>query len=551
MQTYDESFDFIIVGSGAASVTAALTVKSLGKRPLIIEKQALFGGSTSYSGGVAWMPASHLHGKDDDAQKARTYLDAVINYSGNPGKASPAAKREMFIEQGPKAIRFLMDRGLKFIRVFWPDYYSDLPGGNAFGRTLMVKLFDINELGEWKDRIGTFYGFPPLPVNSWEFVRLTLAKVTWRGRISALKMGARMLKDRLTGSKTVGSGLALQARMLQAALRNEIPIRLSTAMTGLVFENGRIAGVRVSHPGGEATIAARDGVLLDTGGFSHNQKMRDRYQPAPQNTAWTMSNPGDTGEAIVMAQELGAAVDVMEEAWWVPGSLLPDGKYAGFHVPGEAGKPHIIIVGKNGRRVGNESGSYMEFGQKMFAAGKVPCFAILESRALSKYTWGPIQPGGASIESCLESGYLKRGDTIDDLARNCGIDPEGLVDEVKRFNRFAQQGRDEDFHRGASRHNRLYGDPNNRPNEALGPIEQGPFYATEVWPLDVGTSGGLVTDEYARVLREDDTPIPGLYAAGNCTAPVVGRGYPGAGASISGAIAFGHVAAKHALGANF
>jgi 3-oxosteroid 1-dehydrogenase len=337
--------------------------------------------------------------------------------------------------------------------------------------------------------------------------------------------------------------------MLQAALRENIPIRLSTEMTGLIFENGRVTGVRVKHPNGESAIEARHGVLLDTGGFSHNLEMRQKYQPAPASVSWTMSGPGDTGEGIQMAQQLGAAVDVMEEAWWVPGSLLPNGRYGGFHVPGEAGKPHIIIVSKEGRRIGNECGSYMEFGQKMYAAGAIPCFAILESRALKKYTWGPVLPG-TTIDSHVQSGYLKRANTLRDLAQKCGINAEGFVQEVAKFNRFAAAGVDSDFQRGGSRHNRSYGDPTNKPNASLGPIEKAPFYAVEIWPLDVGTSGGVVTDEFARVLREDDSPIAGLYAAGNATAPVVGRGYPGAGASIGGAIAFGYVAAKHALGAN-
>jgi 3-oxosteroid 1-dehydrogenase len=548
MAEFDESYDLVIIGSGAASVTAALTAKARGYSAVILEKQALFGGSTSYSGGVAWIPNSPL--ADDDSEEAsRTYLNAVIEYSGDPGKASPIAKREMFLKQGPEAIRFMLAEGVKFIRVFWPDYYSDFPGGNKFGRALMCELFDLNELGDWKDKLGSFYGFPAMPVNSWEFVFLTLAKRTWKGRMSALRLGARMMKDKLTGSKTVGSGIAVQARMLQAALRAEIPIRLSTEMTELIVEDGRIAGVRVRDANGERTIGARRGVLLNTGGFSHNLAMRQKYQPAPASVDWTMSSPGDTGEPIQMAQALGAAVDVMNEAWWTPGSLMPDGKYAGFHVPGEAGKPHIIIVQKNGRRVGNEVGSYMEFGQRMYAAGAVPCYAILESRALKKYTWGPIRPG-TTIQSMVDIGYIKRADRLEDLARECGIDPEGLVSEVAKFNRFAAAGVDEDFKRGASYHNRAYADPTNKPNPSLGPIEQAPFYAVEIWPLDVGTSGGLVTDEYARVLREDGSPIAGLYAAGNVTAPVVGRGYPGAGASIGGAITFGHVAAKHALGWN-
>jgi 3-oxosteroid 1-dehydrogenase len=150
----------------------------------------------------------------------------------------------------------------------------------------------------------------------------------------------------------------------------------------------------------------------------------------------------------------------------------------------------------------------------------------------------------------VKIGYLKRADTIRGLAQECDIDPAGLEAEIARFNGFADKGIDEDFKRGHSAHNKAFGDPTNKPNASLARIEKGPFYAVKIWPLDVGTSGGLVTDEYARVMREDGTPIPGLYAAGNATAPVVGRSYPGAGASIGGGITFGYVAAKHAVGAN-
>jgi 3-oxosteroid 1-dehydrogenase len=549
MADFDESFDLVIIGSGAASVTAALTAKERGATSVIIEKQNVFGGSTSYSGGVAWVPNTVLAKGDDSEEDARTYLNTVIERAGDPGKASPIAKREMFIKQGPEAIQFLLDHGVKMIRVFWSDYYSDLPGGNKYGRALMAELFNLNELGEWKNKLGSFYGFPPMPINSWEFINLTLAKRTWKGKWSAIKLAARFLKDKITGSRTVGSGIALQGRMLQAALKANIPIKMSTEMVGLVIEDGRVTGVRVKDANGEKTIGANRGVLLNTGGFSHNLEMRQKYQPAPASVDWTMVNPGDTGEGIRIAQDAGAAVDVMNEAWWTPGSLMPDGKYAGFHVPGEAGKPHIIIVDKAGRRIGNEVGSYMEFGQKMYARGAVPAYAILEGRALSKYTWGPIRPG-TTIQSMIDIGYIKRADTIEDLARQMGIDPEGLKDEVRKFNGFAAKGVDEDYERGASFHNRSYGDPTNKPNACLGPIEKPPFYAVEIWPLDVGTSGGVVTDEYARVMKEDGSPIPGLYAAGNATAPVGGRSYPGAGASIGGAITWGHVAAKHATGWN-
>ena len=543
---YDEGFDFVIVGSGAASVPAALAAQSLGRSTLIVEKQKLFGGSTAFSGGVVWIPNSPLHGANDTEEAGRTYLEALIGPNG--GKASPPAKRENFLKKGPESIKFLLDQGVRFIWVHWPDYYSSAPGGHEYGRSLMCELFDLNELGDWKDKVGSFYGFPPMPVNSWEFVNLTLAKRTWKGRAAALRLAWRMAVDKITGKRRVGSGNALQGRMLQVALRNKIPIRLETAMTGLIEEDGRVSGVTVSGPGGDSRIEARHGVLLDTGGFSHNLAMRQAHQPAPASVAWTMANPGDTGEAIQMAQQLGADVDLMREAWWTPGSLMPDGRYAGFHVPGESGKPHIIIVDKHGRRVGNEAGAYMEFGQKMFAAGAVPSFAILESRALEYYTWGPVR-AASTIQTFIDNGYLKRADTLRALAQQCGIDPAGLEAEVAKFNGFAHLGIDSDFSRGSSAHNRLMGDPRVKPNPSLGKIEQAPFYAVTIWPMDVGTSGGLVTDEFARVLRADGSVIAGLYAAGNATAPVVGPCYPGAGASIGGAIAFGYVAARHALGA--
>ena len=542
---FDEMFDLVIVGSGCASVTAALAAKSLGGSVLIIEKQALFGGSTAYSGGIAWMPNNPLL-DDDNEEDARTYLNHIV---GEPDKASPIAKREAFLKEGPAAVQFLLDQGVDLIRVPWPDYYSDAPGGHKLGRTISAAIFDLRELGEWQDRVGFFYGFPQLPVGSWEFVDLTLAKTTWKGKKAAMKLAFNIAKDKLTGARRRGSGNAVQGRFLKAALDAKIPLYMETELVGLEVEEGRVTGVKVRDGKGERRIGANRGVLLNAGGFSRNLEMRQKYQPKPATTDWTMVNPGDTGDAMQMAIALGADIDCMEEAWWTPGSLLPDGKYGGFHVPGESGKPHIIFVGPNGKRVGNEAGSYMEFGQRMYAAGAVPSWAILESRALRDYSWGPLLPGKPK-KPWIENGYLTVADTIEELAQKCGIDVEGLKAEIARFNGFAEKGVDEDFNRGASHHNRAMGDPGNKPNPSLGKIEQGPFYAVKIWPLDVGTSGGLVTDEHSRVLKEDGSPIPGLYAAGNITAPVVGHSYPGAGASIGGGIAFGYVAARHALGAN-
>jgi len=543
--SFDETFDVVIIGSGCASVTAALATRALGGTAVIVEKQALFGGSSAYSGGILWIPNNPLL-TDDSEDASRTYLDAIV---GPPSKASPVAKREMFLKEGPRAVQFLLDQGVKLIRVFWPDYYSSAPGGHSYGRTVSGALFDLNDLGEWRDKLGSFGGFPALPVGSHEFVDLTLAKRTWKGKRAAIRLASNILIDRITGKRRRGSGNAVQGRMLKAALDANIPIRMETELVGLETDQNRVIGVRVRDASGERRIGARRAVLLNAGGFSRNLAMREQYQPKPTSVDWTQVNPGDTGEVMQMAIALGADTDCMQEAWWTPGSLLPDGSYGGFHVPGESGKPHIIIVGPDGRRVGNEAGAYMEFGQRMYAKGAVPSWAIIECRALRYYSWGPVI-AGKSVQPFIDNGYLVADATLDGLARKCGIDVEGFLSEIRRFNGFAASGVDEDFQRGASFHNQAMGDPNNKPNPSLGAIERGPFYATRIWPMDVGTSGGLVTDEYARVIRVDGTPIEGLYAAGNITAPVVGGTYPGAGASLGGGVTFGYVAARHAMGAN-
>jgi 3-oxosteroid 1-dehydrogenase len=252
---------------------------------------------------------------------------------------------------------------------------------------------------------------------------------------------------------------------------------------------------------------------------------------------------------IQAAMALGAQTDLMDEAWWMGTSMLPDGSNGGMHTPNDIGKPHCIVVDKHGQRFVNESNSYMEFGKAMYTAGAVPAWAIMDSRHRNSYPWGLALPG-MTPKKLVEQGYFKKAATLAELADLCGVDPAGLVATVERFNGFARSGVDADFHRGESAYNRYYGDPTVKPNSCLGTIEKGPFYAVELVPGDVGTSGGIMTDEYARVLKADGSVIPGLYATGNSSAAVVGRVYPGAGASVGPSMTFGYIAALHAAGAN-
>jgi 3-oxosteroid 1-dehydrogenase len=385
---------------------------------------------------------------------------------------------------------------------------------------------------------------PAIPLAYPEFVQLDLMKRTGSGRRALALLLWRSVVQLFKRTTLLNVGMALQGRMLQAALRAGAPIWTGAAVEELIEENGRVTGVRVRRGGELIAVRATAGVLLASGGFSHNREMRQRHQPHPATTAWTNANPGDTGEVIRMAEGLGAALDLMDQSWWVPTSLPPDGQRF-MHV-GNLPKPHCILVDRRGERFVDESVSYMELGQTLYRRG-LPAWAVFDARHRRNYQWGTTPPGVVP-KAWLRSGYLKRATSLDELASLCDMDGATLKATVERFNGFARSGRDEDFGRGNRAYGRHFGDPSNRPNPSLGPIERAPFYAVQIVPGDVGTAGGLLTDEHARVLRGDGSVIAGLFATGNCTASVMGRTYPAAGASIGASFVFGYIAARHALG---
>jgi 3-oxosteroid 1-dehydrogenase len=562
--TWDASYDFVVVGSGGGSMCAALACKSVGKEALIIEKLPKVGGSTGYSGGVWWLPNNHVmkrHGVNDSYERARQYFDAAVTYQG-PGTSE--ARREAYLRTGPKMAEFLEQQGMQFVYADgWSDYYDTLPGGEPRGRSLLAKLFDVKELGEWAPRLSRYKG-PSIPANSDEYPQLFLMKRTWGGKRKAMQLGGRMLYQKITGKELVANGAAIQGRMLQMALRANVPIWTDTPVRELIVEDGRVTGIVAVRSGREMRIQAREGVLLNTGGFSHNAEMRRKYQPQPSSADWTNANPGDTGEILQAAIALGGSVDCMEEAWWVVTSLgpneelpegarAPDGSPLPFMHHLDLSLPFSIMVDQDGERFCDEAGAYMEIGQRMYQRHKetgkaVPAWVVMDSRQRKYYPWGTAMPGQIP-EKWLDSGYMIKADTLEELAAKCNIDRAGLLRTVKRFNGFCETGVDEDYGRGSRAFDRCHGDPTIKPNPNLGPIEEDPFYAVRMYPGDVGTAGGLVTDEYARVLRDDGSQIPGLYATGNCTASVVGRCYPGAGSSIGASFVFGYIAALHASGA--
>jgi 3-oxosteroid 1-dehydrogenase len=546
----EETFDFVVIGGGGGSMAAALLMRALGKSVVILEKTDLVGGTTARSGGVMWIPNNRFMreaGIEDSAEKANAYLDAVIGDDPNALGATPA-RRRAYVDQAPKMLEFLIGQGLKFRRIpSWPDYYDHLPGGSIPGRTVVAQLFDINQLGAWKAKLRPT--FTAAPANIDEGMLLPWVKKSNAARLAMARIAARMLVGKITGRQLVTAGNSLQGRMLHAALKAGVDIRTEYPVKEIVVANGRAAGIVATKDGAEMKINAVLGVLINAGGFAHNQEMRDQYIPGT-STAWTSAGPGDTGEMIEAAMRLGAAIAQMEAAVSTQ-VAMPPGPPRPIQaiVQGDAAKPHAIVVDQSGVRYMNESGSYVDFCNSIMKRNEtspaVPSWLVLDSQFTGKYALlGKL--GAEQLAPMVQAGFLKRADTLDVLAAQCGMDAAKLTASVGRFNGFARAGADEDFQRGANAYQQWQGDPYQRPSKSLGALEQGPFYAIQIFPGDVGTYGGLVTDEHARVLRADGAPIEGLYATGVSTASALGRREPAAGGSVGPSFVFGYVAAKHA-----
>jgi 3-oxosteroid 1-dehydrogenase len=348
------------------------------------------------------------------------------------------------------------------------------------------------------------------------------------------------------------NGASLIGQLLKVALDRGVSVWTEAPLEELLVEDGRVVGVRTVRDGAPVSIRARQGVLLAAGGFAHNAEMRERYGgDQPNRARWSIANPGDTGEVLTEAMRLGAKTDLLDEAWWLPSPRT--GRFGQSTLDQARQRPRTIYVDAAGRRFVNESNSYMEVGKEMYARNKtsraVPCWLIFDDRYRKRYAHQRSRPGRFP-KKLLQSGNLKQAWTLDDLARLCDIDPAGLSETVERFNEHARNGVDPDYGRGESAYNRALGDPNHRVHPCLGPLDEPPYYAVEVVPGDIGTCGGLLTDEHARVIGPDDRPIEGLYATGNGTATVMGRHYLGPGASIANTMVFGYVAARHATRAD-
>ncbi|MFN8228067.1 MAG: 3-oxosteroid 1-dehydrogenase [Mycobacterium sp.] len=555
-----QEYDVVVVGSGGAGMVAALTAAHQGLSTVVVEKAPHYGGSTARSGGGVWIPNNEILERDgvsDTPEAARTYLHSII------GDVVPAERIDTYLQRGPEMLSFVLANSpLKLCWVpNYSDYYPESPGGRAGGRSVEPKPFDAKKLGSDLAGLEPPYGKVPLNVvvMQQDYVRLNQLKRHPRGVLRSLKVGARTMWAQATGKNLVGMGRALIAPLRVGLQEAGVPVQLNTAMTDLYVEDGVVRGIYAKGAGdSESTepqlIRARRGVILGSGGFERNEQMRVKYQRAPINAEWTVGATANTGEGILAAEKLGAALGLMEDAWWIPTVPLVGAPWIALS---ERNSPGAIMVNMSGKRFMNESMPYVEAGHNMYGgqyghgAGpgeNIPSWLVFDQQYRDRYIFAGLQPGQRIPTKWMESGVIVKADTLDELAELTSLPADALRATVDRFNGFARSGVDEDFHRGESAYDRYYGDPTNKPNPNLGEISHPPYYAAKLVPGDLGTKGGIVTDVHGRALRDDGSVIEGLYAAGNVSAPVMGHTYPGPGGTIGPAMTFGYLAALHIAG---
>ena len=542
---WDHEFDFVVVGSGGGGMAAALTAADAGLSTVLVEKGSMYGGTTGISGGGIWIPNNPVlraQGHDDSRESVRRYLDLLTE-----GRV-PAARLDAYVDHGPAAMELLCrSRWMKFSWTRgYADYHPEYEGGRPLGRSIEAIPFDTRKLREDEQyqRPNSLKGPLGLWVTGKDYHDLAMVKRTWRGRRASLVAAWRVSSNVVRRRHMSTGGRALVARMRMALKDAAVPLWLDSPMTGLVTgADGRVAGVVVQRAGAPVRVRARHGVLLATGGFDHNQEMREQYLPEGGRENYSAGARENTGDGILAGQQLGAAVDFMDDAWWMPSVRYP----SGHSVPlvSERCIPPSVIVSGEGTRFTNESSPYVNFVHAQLDGKHVPAWFVMDAKARARYPFAQILPQLPFPGSFYSSGLVHRADSIAELAEAIGVPAAALTATVQRFNGFARDGKDPDFGRGDSAYDRYYGDPTLK-NPNLDEITKAPFYAVRIEVGDLGTKGGLVCDEHSRVLRGDGSAIEGLYATGNASASVMGNEYAGPGATIGPSIVFGYLAARHA-----
>lgn len=559
-----EQFDVVVVGSGAAALVAACRASDLGASVVVLEKTDLIGGNSAMSGGGIWVPNNALYsqiGLTDSEEDAYSYLRAVIPQS----QISDETIRT-YIRSASQMIEYLREIGVPYSPVaHYPDYYPSAPGWRPGGRTMDCAPLDGRELGD------DLYRLREMPYASKAFGRINLS-ITEASKIQAVAKGwqkiagralIRYIADiagRLKGGRDrrLCMGEALIGRLMLALRKRDIALRLETPVIELTKEGGGVTGVIVSDPsGGRYAIGARRGVIIASGGFERSGEMRRAHLASPTDPDWSAGSAGNTGDLIRAGAKIGAKTGLMNEAWWAP-VVLWDGRPVVLFF--EKSKPGMVVVDRNGRRFMNEAITYNSYGKCVYGEDysiqdRVPAFIIFDRAYRKKYMFGGLLQASMSPDwmnpgAFGANGLLHKAPTLRALAGKLGVDPEGLEATAREMGEFARAGVDPQFGRGSDEHDRQYGDARVKPNPCLGPIEKGPFYGAPLYTGDIGTKGGLVIDNDGQVLNETGQPIPGLFAAGNCTSSIMGDKYPGAGCTLGPALTMAWRGSNKLMAAN-
>ncbi|PUE10968.1 3-oxosteroid 1-dehydrogenase [Limnohabitans sp. T6-5] len=552
--------DLLVVGSGAAGLSCAITAKKRGLDVVVIEKEPVFGGTTALSGGVLWIPLN-AHGRKQNSQDT---LDAVRTYMmQETGTYYDEAAVTAFLDQGPKMVDFFeRETEMKFIPTLYPDYHPNVPGGAPIGRSILAQPYDIRGLGKDMPRLKpplktiTFIGmmFNSSNADLKHFFQFTKSLTSF---LYVAKRLVNHIKELALYQRAINvtSGNALAARLAKSALDLGIPILTSTPAKRVLTENGQVVGMGVGGESGDREIRARHGVVLACGGFPQDVQRIAKAYPHLQSGGEHLSPTPETntGDGVRMAETAGADVDLRfkDAAAWMPVSKVPfgNGEFGVFPHLLDRYKPGVIGVLRNGKRFTNESNSYHDVGVAMIEACKgqkeTVMWLVCDKTTLGKYGLGFVKPAPMPFGKYIRNGYLFEGKTLADLAQVTGIDAAGLEATVREYNTGAVKGVDEQHARGTTAFNRYLADPNHQPNPCVAPVEKGPFYAVKLLMGDLGSFDGIQTSVVGEVKKSDGSVIPGLYAVGNDRASIMGGNYPAAGITHGPNMVFAYVTANH------
>jgi succinate dehydrogenase/fumarate reductase flavoprotein subunit len=534
--------DVVVLGSGAAGLSAALAASAHGARTVLLEKGPQVGGTAALSAGVVWIPRNHhaaAAGIADAPGEAERYIASLSNGRQRPELVAA------FTEAAPVVLQWLEDNtALRFVLIPYPDYHSENPGAlPKGGRSLTQELFAFDSLGDWADRV-------ILSPGQRDRLRVSPTDTIYGGSSSA--PAQQVLADRERRDLR-GWGQALVGGLLAGVLARDVTIVTSARAQRLIDGAGdAVAGVVAEHDGQELTVHAPS-VVIATGGFDWSPQLVQTFLRGPlQNSVAVRQN---TGDGLRMAIAAGAELGTMQEAYWTPlikrpgVEALGDGVFPrSATVVSERSRPGSIIVNAAGQRFCNEAanynaivGAFHVLDPASLGYPNIPAYLLFDQAFRDR---GPV--ADSTPDSPLPD-WMWRAESLGSLAQAIGVDAEGLIETVARFNAAAEVGHDPEFHRGETSFERASGDLTRVDARAnLAPLLRAPYYAVEIEVGAFGTRGGPITDADARVLRPDGDPVVGLYAAGNAAASVMGMAYPGGGSTLGPALTFGHLAGRHA-----